>query len=88
MERDEQVKRELSRVVYWLDHHADERGQTWEQIAVFAGISRSSLYQIKRGSAPTLRTLGYVANYLGVDVRDLLAPTPEEKTPGLPATAD
>lgn len=77
----------MERVIYWLDRHAEQRSQTWEQIAVFAGISRSSLYAIKRGSAPTLRTLGYVASYLGVDVCDLLAPIPGEGEPKAEATS-
>lgn len=74
MDGDDQTSIEIKRVIHWLDHYAEKTGRTWEQIAVLAGISRSSLYALNRGSAPTLRTLAYVAAYLEVNVCDLLAP--------------
>lgn len=80
MTGDEQTETEIRRVIYWLDHYSTKIDRTWEQVAVLAGISRSSLYALNRGSAPTLRTLAYVAAFLEIDVCDLLRPMPGEGT--------
>ena len=50
-----------------------ERGLSLNRLADFSGVGRGRLSEILAGkSSPTLRTVGRLADALGVSVRDLL----------------
>lgn len=81
---------ELTRVAFWIRHYAEASGQTLNQVADFARVSRQSFYDVvkKRGN-PTLRTLALISRQLGVEAVDLLKPVPDEAdSPALDETPD
>lgn len=84
MNADELLDIEVERAAYWIRKAATERTLSLDQIAIFAGVSRSSVVQMGKGRNPTLRTLASVAAYLGCEVRDLLRPIPPGATPPTP----
>lgn len=81
---DELLDIEVERAAYWIRRAATERTLSLDQIAIFAGVSRSSVVQMGKGRNPTLRTLASVAAYLGCEVRDLLRPISSGTTPPTP----
>ncbi len=79
MTRDEQQRQELHRFGRWFRHFAKARGRSINSIAREADLSQTVVYALLRGDGnPTLGTLTALANVLGVDVAQLLAPIPDE----------
>lgn len=78
MDADQRLEIEVRRAVYWIRKAADDRGLNLDQLAVFSGLSRSSILQMGKNRQPTLRTLAAVAAYLDCEVADLLRPVPSE----------
>lgn len=74
---DEQLVTEVERADWWCRHYARERGLSLDAFAVYSGVGRSSITQMKN-RAPSLRTLSSIAAFLGVQVRDLLQDIPED----------
>lgn len=73
---DEQLEEEVRRADYWVRWHASRLGLSFDAFAVYAGVGRSSVADL-RNRYPSLRTLSAIAAYLGVDVMDLLKPIPD-----------
>lgn len=72
------LREAVQRAAHWVRWHAEARGLTLDELAVYARISRSSVFNINGGRAPNLRTLAYVAAYLGIEIGELLKPIPED----------
>lgn len=74
-EHDRQALRR--RFVFNLRRLMARRGLSVEDLASFAGVKRQSIYPLLRGAqAPTLDRVGAIADALGCDVLELLAPRP------------
>ena len=74
---DEQLRIEANRAAFWVRHYAREHTLSLNALAVYAGVGASSISQMKN-RAPSLRTLSAIAAYLGIQVGDLIKPTPDE----------
>lgn len=75
---EEQLQIESARAAWWCRHYARERGLSLDKLAAFSNVGRTSIVEMGRKRAPSLRTLSAVAAYLGVQVMDLLRPIPDE----------
>lgn len=74
-----QQAEELRRFSYWVRHHADRRGLSINAVIRRADLSASGVYAALDGrSNPTLRTLVALAAVLGVELRELLQPIPDD----------
>lgn len=83
-EAEQTLRREAARAAWWVRWHAKERGISLDQLAVYSGLGRTSITEMKTRN-PSLRTLACVATFLGVDVRDLLQDIPkDEGSPSAP----
>lgn len=69
---------ETARAAYWVREHAQRRSLSLDQLAIYSGLSRSSILQMGKDRVPSLRTLCHIAAYLDIEVRDLLQPMPGE----------
>lgn len=74
----DQLALEVQRADHWCRYYAAQRGLSLEAFAAAAGVGRSSITQM-RNRSPSLRTLSLIAEYLGVQVRDLLMDLPEQQ---------
>lgn len=73
-----QLDVEVARATYWVRWHAQRRGISLDQLAVYSRLGRSSVVQMGE-RAPTLRTLASIAWYLEISVADLLKPIPDRE---------
>lgn len=78
MDVDEKVELDTKRAAYWLRWNAAERKLSLDQLAIFAGLNRATLYNVIGGTAPRLRTLSQFAAYLGIETYTLLLPIPDD----------
>lgn len=77
----------LSRVRYWVQHHARMQGLTLVALAEAAGISRTTWYRLMEPDPEAggvtdvhLGTVEALANALNVDLHTLFEPLPHEKS--------
>lgn len=75
----------LSRVRYWVRHHARMQGLTLVALAEAAGISRTTWYRLMEPDPEAggvtdvhLGTIEALANALKLDLQELFAPLPGE----------
>lgn len=73
-----------SRVSYWVRKHAETRGIALSHLADHAGIGRTTMWALlnvnnKGASDPRLSTVNALAEYLDLDITDLLKKVPSQE---------
>ena len=65
---------EVPQLKYWRQ----QRALTMRELADKAGVSHMTVFRIEHGKPAGLRTLRKLAEALGVQPRDLMAPGPDQ----------